>query len=70
VTNEADVIYVPELAKKLGKTEAAVRAAYYRKSDAIPPAFKMGRELAWRLSDVNDWLAKKAEAKPSKGKKQ
>jgi predicted DNA-binding transcriptional regulator AlpA len=62
---QAQVIYVAELAQILGMTEAALRAAYYRQSDAVPPGFKQGRKLAWLRSKVDAWLA----AKASKGKK-
>lgn len=57
----ADVLYVPDLARKLGKTEAAVRMGVARSSDWIPPAFKLGRRIAWRTADVDAWLAKRAK---------
>lgn len=53
----ADVLYVPDLARKLGKTEAAVRAAAQRKSASVPPAFRLGGKLAWRPQKVDAWLA-------------
>lgn len=51
-----EVLFVPDLARKLGKTDAAIRAAAQRKSDAIPPPFRMGRKLAWRANKVDAWL--------------
>ena len=51
-----EVLYVPELAKLLGMTEAAVRGAYYRRSGAIPKGFKLGAKLAWRRATVLAFL--------------
>ena len=58
----SEVLYIPELAAMLGKTEAAVRAAVQRGSDAVPPPFRLGRLHAWRKADVDAWLAAKAGA--------
>lgn len=52
----ADVLYVPELAKKLGRTETAIRAAVHRRSGSVPPPFKIGRKHAWRAESVEAWL--------------
>lgn len=57
----ADVLYVVDLAKKLGKTETAVRMGVSRGAEWIPPAFKLGRRIAWRTADVDAWLAKRAK---------
>lgn len=56
-----DVLYVPQLAKKLGRTEAAIRAGVNRAADWIPPSFPMGRRIAWRREDVDSFLAKRAK---------
>jgi predicted DNA-binding transcriptional regulator AlpA len=53
---DAEVLYVPELAKMLGMTEAAVRGHFYRRSGAIPKGFKLGTKLAWRRSTVLQFL--------------
>lgn len=64
----SDVLYIPDLAKKLGRTESAIRVAVQRdahlgvRKKRLPPAFKMGRLWAWRVTDVDAWLAKKAGA--------
>jgi len=58
---QADVLYVPELAAKLGRSEAAVRMAVARRSDSVPRPFYLGRRIAWRREDVDGWLAKKAK---------
>lgn len=57
---EAAVLYVPELARMIGRTESAVRAGVQRGADWVPPAFNMGRRLAWRREDVEAWLANRA----------
>jgi len=55
-TNTSDVIYLPEVASKLGMTEAALRGHIQRRTDGIPPFFWIGRRLAWRRSTVDEWL--------------
>lgn len=59
---EKEILYVPELARMLGMTEAALRGHYYRRSGAVPKAFKMGKKIAWRRETVLDFL-KQREAK-------
>jgi predicted DNA-binding transcriptional regulator AlpA len=53
---DQEVLYVGDLAKLLGLTEAAVRGHYYRRSGAIPKGFKMGAKLAWRRASVLAFL--------------
>lgn len=53
---ETEVLYVADLARLLGMTETAVRGAYYRRSGAIPKAFKLGAKIAWRRSTVMQFL--------------
>lgn len=56
---DQEVLYVPDLAKLLGLTEAAVRGHYYRRSGAIPKGFKLGAKLAWRRATVIEFLAER-----------
>ena len=49
---EPEVIYVPELARMLGRTEAAIRSAWNRGAAWLPRPIGMGRRLAWRRADV------------------
>jgi predicted DNA-binding transcriptional regulator AlpA len=62
----SDVLYIPDMARKLGRTEAAIRAAVQRdqlrgsRKKALPPSFKLGSRHAWRRVDVEEWLARKA----------
>jgi len=57
---EAAVLYVPDLARMIGKTDSAVRAGIQRGADWLPPAFLMGRRHAWRRADVERWLDARA----------
>jgi predicted DNA-binding transcriptional regulator AlpA len=62
----SDVLYVADVAEKLGMTESAVRMAVARdkgrgeRKRALPKPFKIGAKLAWRRQDVDVWLATKA----------
>lgn len=53
----SDLMFIPEAARKLGLTEAALRGHVYRRSGAVPKPFKMGRKLAWRRATLDTWLA-------------
>lgn len=56
---EDQVLYVSDLARRLNRTEAAIRQAVLRESDFVPPGFRLGRRLAWKSSTVEKWLQKK-----------
>lgn len=58
----SDVLFLPDLARRLGLTEAAVRGHLRRGNfTAVPKPFRLGqRRLAWRLTDYETWLAKRA----------
>lgn len=58
---QPQVLYVPDLARRLGRTEASIRSAVNRDADWLPPPFPMGRRLAWRVSDVDEFIAKQAK---------
>lgn len=61
--NQSEVLYVPQVAQLLGMTEAALRAHVYRRTKAVPSAFKLGRKLAWRRESVQEFL-RRAERAP------
>jgi predicted DNA-binding transcriptional regulator AlpA len=61
MTTNSDILYVPDLARKLGRTESAIRTAVNRGANWLPPAFSMGRRLAWRAVDVDRFLAEQAQ---------
>ena len=63
--SDADVIYVAELAAKLGRTEKAIRAGLHKirrgqAVDWLPPHFRLGLKYAWRVADVDAWLDQQA----------
>lgn len=61
------VIYIPDLAKALATSDAAIRTHISRRSwpRAIPTPIRIGRRWAWRKQDVESWLASLAgEAQP------
>lgn len=59
--SEPQVLYVPDMAKMLGRTEAAIRTAVNRGAEWLPPSFPMGRRIAWRRADVDAFLATQAK---------
>lgn len=66
MTTQAEVLYVPDMARKLGRTEASIRSAVNRGTDDLPPRLE-GRRLAWRTVTVDAWLAAREKpAKPAK----
>ncbi len=58
----SDLLYVKDIADKLGTTEAAVRSRVQRRDGSIPPFFWMGKRIVWRVETVDQWL-KDQEAK-------
>lgn len=66
MTDAAVVLYVPDLAKLLGRTEGAIRTAVNRGgADWLPPRLKT-RRLCWRRETVEAFLRSLEE--PPKGK--
>lgn len=61
MNKQPDVLYVPDLAQKLGRTESAIRTAVNRGATWLPPSFPMGRRLAWRRVDVESFLSSQAK---------
>lgn len=62
-----DVLYVADLAERLGRTETAIRAAFRRKSPSVPHehAFLLGPKLlVVKVADYEAWLESKKSAKP------
>jgi predicted DNA-binding transcriptional regulator AlpA len=52
----SDLLYVKDIADKLGTTEAAVRSRVQRRDGSIPPFFWLGRRVVWRTETVDQWL--------------
>lgn len=66
-TTSADVLYIADVAAKLGKSTDAVRASVHRlmnqkKPVDLPRPFKIGSEWAWSRSTFDAWLADKERA--------
>ena len=53
---EPEIIHVPELAKLLGRTESSIRSAIQAKASWLPPHFKQGARICWRLESVRKFL--------------
>lgn len=70
MTEQQQILYVPDLARLLGMTEKAVSTRAQRMDKAIrekkrldnpslPPGFKLGNKWAWRRVTVDKWLKAK-----------
>lgn len=59
--SDSDIIKIPEMAKRLEMTEAALRGHIQRRTDAIPPFFHLGTRVVWRRATVAAWLEKKEQ---------
>ncbi len=53
---EPEVIHVPELAILLCRSESAIRSAMQAGAAWLPPSFKQGRRICWRVSTVREFL--------------
>lgn len=53
---EQEVIHIPELAKILGRTESSIRSARQAGASWLPPFFKQGSRVCWRVSTVRKFL--------------
>lgn len=58
---QQDVLYVADMAKKLGRTEKAIRAGIRRNAAWLPPHFRAGALYAWLRADVDAFLAQQAK---------
>lgn len=58
---QPEILYVTDLARLMGRTEAAVRTAVNRRAAWVPPPFNVGRRIAWRRVDVDAWFARQAK---------
>lgn len=61
---ERQVLFVADVAERLGMTEAAVRGAIRRGQwSAVPRPFRLGvRRLAWLQSDLDEWLVQRSRS--------
>lgn len=58
---EKAVLYVEDVAAKLGRSEAAIRHAIARQDWWLPKPFRMGMRWAWLPGDVEAHLAMLAD---------
>lgn len=58
---QPEVIYVAEMAALMGRSEVAIRQALNRGVSWLPPPFYLGRRVAWRRSDVQQWLEQRSK---------
>lgn len=56
-----DILSIPELAKLLGTTEAAVRNKIYKNPSALPPWFRDGTKYRWSQRRVLAWIEKRQQ---------
>lgn len=65
----SEIIYIPELATMMGKSDVAVRAMIQRGSPDVPKSFKVGRKHAWYREDARKFFAAKRAAAKKGGTK-
>ncbi|MEC4168383.1 MULTISPECIES: helix-turn-helix transcriptional regulator [Pseudomonas] len=53
---EPEIIHIPELAKLLGRTESSIRSARQAGAHWLPPFFKQGSRICWRVTTVRTFL--------------
>lgn len=53
---EQEILHVPELAKLMGRSESAIRSAVQSRPDWLPPCYKQGARICWRLETVRKFL--------------
>jgi predicted DNA-binding transcriptional regulator AlpA len=53
---EPEIIHIPELAKLLGRSESSIRSARQAGAPWLPPFFKQGSRICWRISTVRKFL--------------
>lgn len=61
---EPEIIHIPELAKLLGRTESSIRSAIQARPDCLPPYFKQGVRVCWRLETVRTFLREYEAGRP------
>ena len=61
---QADVLYITDMAAKLGISVSAMRARVYRMTELkikqdLPEPFFFGGKWAWKRETVDKWLAER-----------
>lgn len=53
---DPEIIHIPELATLLGRSEPSIRSAMQSGAAWLPPFFKQGKRICWRLESVREFL--------------
>lgn len=53
---EPEIIHIPELEKMLGRSESSIRSARQAGATWLPPFFKQGSRICWRVATVRKFL--------------
>ena len=53
---DPEMIHIPEMAMLFGRSESAIRSALQAQAAWVPPPFKQGHRICWRLETVRDFL--------------
>lgn len=66
-TQTIPLLNAADLAQRYGKSASTIYRLHCYFPDKLPPSFKIGNSLRWRLEDVENWeaaqtTARKAEA--------
>lgn len=60
---EQEIIHIPQLAQILGRSESSIRSAIQVGAYWLPPSFKQGTRICWRISSVKKFLQECEEGK-------
>lgn len=54
--DQCEIVYLPDIAKMLGRSESSIRSGIQGGAAWIPKSFKMGNRICWLKSDVMQFL--------------
>lgn len=53
---EPEIIHIPQLAQMLSRTESSIRSAIRDGANWLPPYFRQGTRICWRVETVRQFL--------------
>lgn len=53
---DPEVIHIPQLAQMLSRTESSIRSAIRDGAQWLPPYFRQGVRICWRMESVRQFL--------------
>jgi len=65
---DPEVIHIPELAQMLSRTESSIRSAIRDGAQWLPPYFRQGTRICWRVETVRQFLREYEEGSLPKKK--